>query len=195
MKAIVFACCTLLTLPALAETTATANPDKAVTNPAKPPVVNSQAAAKAQPAKAPARKVTPPVISDAWISEAPPVAKNNAAYVTVQNGNMRDALVAVESPASAKAELHQMSVAGGLMRMQRLPLINLAPKQKLAFGPGARHIMLIDMKQPLKAGDKVPLTLVFRKAGRVTVEAEVRPVVVDGQSAPAAADDSAAHHH
>ncbi|MDQ8036077.1 MAG: copper chaperone PCu(A)C [Pedobacter sp.] len=184
MKAFVFACCTLLALPVLAETAATASPNKAVTNPAKP-----------QPATLQSAKVTPPVISDAWISEAPPVAKNNAAYVTVQNGNARDALVAVESPASAKAELHQMSVAGGLMRMQRLPLINLAPKQKLAFGPGGRHIMLIDMKQPLKAGDKVPLTLVFRKAGRVTVEAEVRPVVVDGQSAPAAADDSAAHHH
>ena len=140
-------------------------------------------------------KATPPQIRDAWISEAPPVAKNNAAYITVQNGNVRDALTGVESPVAAKAELHQMSMAGGLMRMQRLPLINLAPDQQLVFGPGGRHIMLIGMKQPLQVGDKVPLTLVFRKAGRLTVQAEVRQVLVDGQSAPAHQDDSSAHHH
>jgi periplasmic copper chaperone A len=159
MKALLFVCCTLLALPVLAESPANSRLD--------------------------AMAGSVPVVTDAWISEAPPVAKNNAAYITVQNGNVRDALVGVESPASAKAELHQMSMAGGLMRMQRLPRINLAAQQRLVFGPGGRHIMLIDMKQPLKAGDKVPLTLVFRKAGRVTVEAEVRPVVVDGQSAAA----------
>ncbi len=128
---------------------------------------------------------TMPVVTDAWVSEAPPVAKNNAAYVVLQNGSVPDALLAVETPVAAKAEMHQMSMAGGLMRMQRLPLINLAPGQRMAFAPGGRHIMLIDMKQPLKAGDKVPLTLVFRKAGRVAVDAVVRPLQVDGQSAPA----------
>ncbi len=159
MKAFVFFCCSLLALPVLAESPA-----------------NSRSAATAG---------NSPVVTDVWISEAPPVAKNNAAYVTVQNGNVRDALTGVESPASAKAELHEMSVAGGIVRMQRLPRINLAPQEKLVFAPGGRHIMLIDMKQPLKAGDTVPLTLVFRKAGRVTVQAEVRPIVVDEQSVPA----------
>lgn len=169
MKAFLFVCCALLALPVQAESSANSRPAAMVSN--------------------------SPVVTDAWISEAPPVAKNNAAYITVQNGNTRDALVGVESPASAKAELHQMSVAGGLMRMQRLPRINLAANERLVFGPGGRHIMLIDMKQPLKAGDKVPLTLVFRKAGRVTVEAEVRAVVVNGQSASAAPHADGAHHH
>lgn len=169
MKAFLFLCCALLALPVLAESPANARPAVVVSG--------------------------SPVVADAWISEAPPVAKNNAAYITVQNGNVRDALVGVESPASAKAELHQMSVAGGIMRMQRLPRINLAANERLVFGPGGRHIMLIDMKQPLKAGDKVPLTLVFRKAGRVTVEAEVRPVVVDGQSASAPLQGGGTHHH
>lgn len=129
-------------------------------------------------------KATPPVITDAWISEAPPVAKNNAAFITLKNGSRRDALVGVETPAAESAELHQMNMAGGIMRMQRLPLINLAPNVELKLAAGARHIMLINMKQPLKAGDKVPLTLVFRQAGRITVEAVVRPVQLE--SSPAA---------
>ncbi|MGH8493306.1 MAG: copper chaperone PCu(A)C [Moraxellaceae bacterium] len=157
------------------------------------PAAAPQLPATAKPvAKA---KITPPQILDAWISEAPPVAKNNAAYVVIQNGNVKDALTAVETPAAANAELHQMSMAGGLMRMQRLPRINLAAGQKLSLAAGSRHIMLIDMKQPLKAGDKVPLTLVFRKAGRVTVQAEVRPLVVNDQSAPAAQHESTEQHH
>jgi copper(I)-binding protein len=135
--------------------------------------------AEAKTADAKAVAATPPVISAAWISEAPPVAKNNAAFVTLTNGSRRDALVGVSTPAAETAELHQMSMAGGIMRMQRLPLINLAPNQKLDFGPGSRHIMLINMKQPLKAGDKVPLTLKFRKAGDITVQAEVRAIQVD----------------
>lgn len=123
-----------------------------------------------------------PVVADAWISEAPPVARNNAAFITLTNGSGKDALLAVESSVSAAVELHTMSMAGGIMRMQRLPLINLAPAETLRMAPGGRHIMLINMKQPLKAGDRVPLTLVFRKAGRMTVEAEVRPLVVNDES-------------
>jgi periplasmic copper chaperone A len=143
-----------------------------------------------------AAPVSVPVIRDAWISEAPPVAKNNAAYVVLENGSARDALLSVETPAAAKAEMHEMSMAGGIMRMQRLPLINLAPAQKLTFAPGGRHIMLIDMKQPLKAGAKVPLTLVFRKAGRITVAAEVRTPQLDGEaSAGTQKSPEPLHHH
>jgi hypothetical protein len=118
-----------------------------------------------------------PVISNAWISEAPPVARNNAAFVTVKNGARQDVLLGVETPAAETAEFHQMSMAGGIMRMLYLPVITLAPHAVLAFAPGGRHIMLINMKQPLKAGDTVPLTLKFRNAGTITVQAEVRALV------------------
>lgn len=141
--------------------------------------------------KAESARSLAPVISNAWISEAPPVAKNNAAFVTLKNGTRKDALLGVETPAAGAAELHQMSMAGGLMRMQRLPLINLAPNAELKFGPGGRHIMLINMKSPLKAGDKVPLTLIFRKAGKITVEAEVRALNIETD--PAA--EHAGHDH
>jgi copper(I)-binding protein len=121
-----------------------------------------------------AAKMVLPVISNVWISEAPPVAKNNAAFFTVKNAGQKDVLLSVATPASASAEMHEMSMAGGMMRMRQLPQIKLVPNAELKFSPGGRHVMLINMKQPLKVGDKVPLTLKFRKAGIITVEAEVR---------------------
>lgn len=121
-----------------------------------------------------AEKILPPVISNVWISEAPPVAKNNAAFFTVKNAAQKDVLLGVETSVAASAEMHEMSMTGGMMRMRQLPLIKLAPHAELKFSPGGRHIMLINMKQPLKLGDKVPLTLKFRKAGNIAVEAEVR---------------------
>lgn len=129
------------------------------------------AAATAKPAQ--------PVISNAWISEAPPTAKNNAAYLTVKNGERKDTLLAIRTPVAEAAEMHEMSMVNGLMHMQRLSLVNLAPQEELTFAPGGYHIMLINMKRPLKVGDKVPLTLQFRRAGILTVQAEVRPLDAD----------------
>lgn len=185
MNVLVALAMTACALPVLAADAGTAPASrKAAAATAKPaggsgtaPAAGKTAAKK--PAKTKKAPVTPPVISAAWISESPPVARNNAAFVTLTNGPVRDALVGVSTPAAEAAELHEMSMAGGLMRMQRLPLINLAPNQKLNFMPGGRHIMLINMKQPLKAGDKVPLSLKFRKAGTITVQADVRTLQVD----------------
>lgn len=176
LAAVLMACSAL---PAFAAATpaASAGQPSVKSATAQAPVSKKTASAPASKARKPA--ATPPVITAAWISESPPVAKNNAAFVTLTNGSRRDALLSVSTPAADAAELHQMSMAGGLMRMQRLPLINLAPNQTLTLSPGGRHIMLINMKQPLKAGDKVPLTLKFRQAGSITVQADVRALVVE----------------
>jgi copper(I)-binding protein len=123
--------------------------------------------------------ITPPVISNVWIREAPAVAKNNVAFLMLKNGDEKDTLLGVETPVAKVAEMHDMSMGGGLMRMQRLPLIDLQPGQVIEFVPSGRHIMLINMTQALKVGDKVPLTLLFRHAGKITVQAEVRALVVD----------------
>lgn len=133
---------------------------------------------------APASATTAPVVTDAWISEAPPVARNNAAYATIRNGARKDVLLGAETPVAEAVELHEMSMAGGLMRMRELPQVNLAPDAELRFAPGGYHIMLVNMKRSLQVGEKVPLTFRFRHAGKVTVQAEVRPLDVDGKPAP-----------
>ncbi len=94
------------------------------------------------------------------------------------------ALTAVASPAAASAELHSMSVEEGVMRMRPVARIELPPGKAVKLAPGGLHIMLIGVKQPLKPGDKVPLTLTVQRAGFsgpsvFTVQAEVRAAAAE----------------
>jgi copper(I)-binding protein len=87
-------------------------------------------------------------------------------------------LVAVESTAAKRGEIHEMSQAGGVMRMRALPSVKLPAGRKVTLSPGGMHFMLFDPPRPLAAGSTIELTLSFRLAnGKVvkqTVEAEVR---------------------
>jgi copper(I)-binding protein len=145
---------------------------------------------------APAMKIAPatvaggPRVSEAWIAEAPPAARHNAAYLVLRNGSRADTLVAVETPVAEVAEIHEMRQEKGLTRMRREATMELAPDAELRLQPGGRHIMLINMKRALKPGERVPLTLRFRKAGLIVIDAEVRPLAVDVEAA-----DPHAHHH
>jgi copper(I)-binding protein len=130
------------------------------------------------------------VVTDAWIAKAPPSARNLAAYLSLKNGPRPDALLSVKTPAAAVAELHETRKADGVTRMRKQAGIALAPNAELLLAPGGRHIMLINVKQALKPGDKVPLALTFRRAGVVNVQAEVRSPLPE-----AAAADPHAHHH
>lgn len=165
----------LVLLPAASSSAA---PAAAATAPA--PALSS---AKARAASA------VPEVSDAWIAEAPPGARHNAAYLTLRNGSRADTLLAVESPVAEVAELHAMQEAGGLLRMRRETSLALPPGARVQLAPGGRHIMLINKKRSLPLGAKVPLRLRFRRAGVISVEAEVRPLPVD------IGDDHAGHHH
>ena len=95
-----------------------------------------------------------------------------AGYLTVTNtGAKPDVLLAVETPASDKAEIHESSTAGGVARMRKLTTGLVIPAGgKAVLQPGGAHIMMLKLKRPLAVGDKVPATLVFRNAGRVRVE-------------------------
>jgi copper(I)-binding protein len=130
------------------------------------------AALVAQPVYAQSVKV-----GNAWVRATAPGQKTAGAYVDVTSDS-NAALVAVGSPVAARAELHSMSTEGGVMRMRALPRIDLPAGQTVKLTPGGMHVMLIDVKQPLKAGDKVPLVLSVQSSGMslttVKLEAEVR---------------------
>jgi hypothetical protein len=97
------------------------------------------------------------------------------AYFSIENaGTSADRLVAAASPAAKSTELHNMAMEGNVMRMREVPAIEIAPSAKIVMRPGGGyHIMLVGLKQPLKAGDKFPLTLTFEKAGKIDVSVEV----------------------
>jgi copper(I)-binding protein len=128
-------------------------------------------------------RAQPVAVKDAWVRAPAPGQKVAGAYMElVARADM--ALTSVASPAAATVELHTTSMEAGVMRMRPVARIALPAGKSVRLAPGGLHVMLIDIKQPLKPGDKVPLTLTVQRAdltGRsvFTVQAEVRASAPD----------------
>ncbi|MDJ0949746.1 MAG: copper chaperone PCu(A)C [Alphaproteobacteria bacterium] len=113
------------------------------------------------------------MISDAWARAS--VVKNGAAYVTIMNhGTKADRLIKAASPVAAKVELHTHVMEGDVVRMRQVKAIEVGAQSHTELKPGGLHIMMMGLKQPLKEGEMVPLTLTFEKAGQVELMAHVR---------------------
>jgi copper(I)-binding protein len=114
------------------------------------------------------------------------VGMTGAGYLTVTNkGSKPDVLLAVEAPAAAWVEIHEGSVTDGVSRMKKVPGLTVPAGGTLTLAPGGNHLMMMKLKEPLAVGDKVPATLVFKRAGRVEVSFSVQQ--------PKAPEE--AHHH
>ncbi len=115
----------------------------------------------------------------AWARATAPGQKAAGAYMELVS-TADAALIGVETAVAARAELHLMSMDGGVMRMRAVEKIDLPARKTVKLAPGGLHVMLIDLKQPLKAGDKVPLALKVRGAdaavSTIKIEVEVRPL-------------------
>lgn len=86
-----------------------------------------------------------------------------------------DQLVAAKAPdICGHVELHSMVDDGGVMKMRRIAEIPLSEKSPVSLGPSGYHLMLMDLKEPLKAGSTYPLTLTFAKAGEKIVTVAVK---------------------
>lgn len=126
---------------------------------------------------APAASAQPAAVKDAWVRAPAPGQKVAGAYMELTSLNNL-ALISVTSPVAGRTELHSMTVEGGVMKMRPLGKIELPAGKTVKLAPGGLHVMLMDLKQPLKPGNRVPLTLTVHRAdgNRVvfTIEAEVR---------------------
>jgi hypothetical protein len=110
-------------------------------------------------------------IGHPWSRATPPGAQIGGAFMKLTNkGKTADKLIRAETPAAATVELHTMSMDGNVMRMRQVESIEIKPGASVALAPGGLHIMMVGLKQPLKAGDKLPLTLWFEKAGKLEVQ-------------------------
>ncbi|WP_119418061.1 copper chaperone PCu(A)C [Desertibaculum subflavum] len=103
-------------------------------------------------------------------------AKVSAAYMTIETSTGPDRLIAAASPVAGTVELHTHLHEGGVMKMRQVEAIELAPGKPAVLETGGYHIMMLDLKQPLKAGETILLTLTFEKAGKVEVQVPVRPL-------------------
>jgi hypothetical protein len=115
------------------------------------------------------------VISDAWARATPPGAKTGAAYVTVTNkGKEADKLLSAATPVAGKAQLHTTITDNGVMKMRPVSAIDLKPGASVTLKPGGMHLMLMNLKQPLKDGDSFPIAFTFEKAGKIDVTVKVQ---------------------
>ncbi len=115
-------------------------------------------------------------------------------FLTLQNKGKDDKLVAIRTNASARAELHSMELVQDVMRMREVGSIALPSGQQVELKPGAFHVMFMQLKAPLKAGETFPATLVFEKAGEVRVDFKVEPLASSPASGHGAGNHGHAHH-
>lgn len=100
--------------------------------------------------------------------------KVSAAYLTLKiDGAAADRLVKAASPVAGRVELHTMAIENGVARMREVKQIAVSPGTATELKPGGFHIMLMDLKRPLTAGESIKLTLTFEKAGTIEVDAPV----------------------
>lgn len=140
----------------------------------------------AAPANAESVKAGDLVISQPWARATPTGAKVGGGYLTIENkGAVADKLVGGSTNVASKLEVHQMSMSNGVMKMHPVEGgLTIGPGQTVKLAPGGYHLMMFDLKQPLKQGEKVPVTLEFEKAGKVAVSLDVQGI---GAQAPHAA--------
>lgn len=101
--------------------------------------------------------------------------RNSAAYMTlVNNGNTADRLISATTDVAQVVELHTVEMEGNVMKMRPVEQIDIPANGQVELRPGGLHVMLIDLKQSLKEGDTVNLTLILEHAGEIAVQAPVR---------------------
>ena len=139
-----------------------------VTHASLPPLL--LAALFAAPARAEEVKAGDLVITQAWSRATPGGAKIGGGYLTIENkGSAPDRLIGGSADIAGKVEVHEMAMNNGVMTMRPLDKgLTIEPGKTVKLAPGGYHLMMFDLKSPLKQGDKVPVTLEFEKAGKVT---------------------------
>jgi periplasmic copper chaperone A len=128
-------------------------------------------------------------VTDPWVRSTVAPQKATGLYLlltSAQGGR----LVSASSPLAGVVEIHEMKMEGDVMRMRAITDLALPAGQAVALKPGGHHVMLMDLKQPLKPGDSVPVTLVVEGADKKRETLEIRAAVRG--AAPAAAHE---HKH
>jgi len=111
-------------------------------------------------------------VKDAWVRATVAQQKASGAFMQITSAQ-GGKLISVQSPVAGVAEVHEMAMDGNVMRMRALPAgLDLPAGKPVELKAGGLHVMLMDLKRPLKDGDSVPLTLVVegRDGQRETLE-------------------------
>jgi periplasmic copper chaperone A len=109
-------------------------------------------------------------VADAWARATAPGSTVAAVYLVVDNpGRRSDRLLRASTPRAARVEFHSTIRDVDVVRMQRVEPVHVEAARKLTMAPGGLHAMLLDLKSPLRAGERFPLTLTFERSGQQSV--------------------------
>jgi copper(I)-binding protein len=129
-----------------------------------------------------------------WARATPGQAQNGAVYLRIVSPTT-DRLTAASSPVAKKAELHTMSMEGGVMRMRPLAVMDIPAGQTVTLSPGGIHIMLLGLTRPLREGESFPLTLSFEHAGPRQVTVAIEKAGAMGPGGQATGSPATHMHH
>ncbi|WP_428827657.1 copper chaperone PCu(A)C [Azonexus sp. IMCC34842] len=117
-------------------------------------------------------------VQDPYVRLAPPNAPATGAFMVIRNGGDKDVKVLkADNPVSRVTELHTHLNEGGVMKMRPVAAIEVKAKGEAVLKPGGLHVMMIDLKAPMKEGDVVPITLTLDDGSTKQVDAKVvRPM-------------------
>jgi copper(I)-binding protein len=138
-------------------------------------LVGAGCTAAATPAPTLAPTPAAPVVSGAWVRPPMGADRPAAGYLTIANpGSQADALIAAASAISMTTEIHETTtMSGGMSGMQPVAKIEVPAGETVELKPGGYHLMFMNPKT-LTVGDTVDIELTFEKAGKVTIQAEVK---------------------
>lgn len=114
-------------------------------------------------------------IEHPWTRATPPGAKVGGGFLTIENsGSQPDRLLGGTTAVAGQVQVHEMSVVDGVMRMRQLAGgLEIPGNGRIELKPGSFHLMLMDLRRPLKQGERVPITLRFERSGSIEIELEV----------------------
>ncbi|MBV8764520.1 MAG: copper chaperone PCu(A)C [Hyphomicrobiales bacterium] len=123
-------------------------------------------------------------ITAPWMRATPKGASVASGYMTITNmGSERDRLLSIESDIATTVEVHEMSQSGEVMKMRPLEKpLEIAPGGVVELKPSGYHLMFSHLKQGVNEGDKVRITMVFEKAGKIEIELAASGIAAKGPS-------------
>ncbi len=138
----------------------------------------------------------PPVKAERpWARATAPRQAVGGSYVTLTSG-ADDRLIGADSPVAGRVEVHEMTMDGTVMRMRALPDgLALPAGQAVLLAPGGFHVMLMDLKQPLVAGQTIGVRLRFQHAPPLDLQVPVMAIGAAGPGAPAGMNHGAMPGH
>jgi periplasmic copper chaperone A len=138
-------------------------------------------------------------VSHPWARATPGGVTVGGAYFEVKAApGPGDRLIGARSAVAGSMEVHSHSIENGVAKMRRVDSLPIKGGESVVLKPGGFHVMLLDLKKPLKEGDLLKFTLSFEKAGDIEVEATVEPIGAKGphgfDGQPVSTEKSAGDH-